>query len=368
MKSNNMRMAQLLFLSLPVIAALLLTSCGKKEEAPKEEVSQPVKTIVLGGGTSGTRGTYPGRVQALETADLAFLVGGQIIELPIKRGQPVNKEDLIARLDPQDYEQKFARERARFVEAQSDLNRYRKLYEDGVVPIADLKLKESEFEVTRADMNVAKKAFDDTYLKAPFSGVIAKQYHENFQNVQAKDPIVRLQDLSRLKIEISIPESDVVSAPSDPAAVRAISRFDNIPGREFPVAVEEWETEADAVTQTFLVKFTMAVPEDANIMPGMTATIELSKGILSTKGETQFVLPSVAVVAGTGDGQYVWVVDEEQMTVHKRSVQLGEVTGIGNIKITQGLATKDRVVVAGTGHLREGMNVTLETEALNSNR
>jgi RND family efflux transporter MFP subunit len=364
MKLNNLKSTQLFILSLPIIAALLLTSCGKKEEIAEEPVAQPVKSIVLGGGASGTRGSYPGTVRALETADLAFLVSGQIVELPIKRGQFVNKGELIARLDPQDYEQKFTRERAKFVEAQSDLNRYRKLYEEGVIPVADLKLKESEFEVTRANMKVAEKALNDTYLKAPFSGVIARQHHENFQNVQAKDPVVRLQDLSRLKIEISVPESDVAGAPADPESVEAVSRFDNIPDREFPLAIEEWETEADAVTQTFLVKFTMAVPEDANIMPGMSATVVLANEVLNKEEVTQFVLPSVAVAAGTGDGQHVWVVDEETMTVHKKPVQVGEVTGVGNIKITGGLASKDRVVVAGTSHLREGMKVTLETEAL----
>ena len=363
MRLSDIRSKQLFILTLTVSAALLLTSCGKKEEVKEEPVVKPVKTVLLGGGTSGSRGSYPGTVQALETADLAFLVGGQIVELPIKRGQAVNKGDLIARLDPQDYEQRFVREKAKFVEAQSDLNRYRKLYEDGVIPIADLKVKESEFEVTRADMKVAEKAFNDTYLKAPFSGVIAKQYYENFQNINAKAAVVRLQDLSRLKIEISVTESDIVDAPAEPGVVKASATFDTLPGKTFDIEVEEWETEADPVTQTFLVKFTMAVPENTNIMPGMTTTVILSQDILSTGEVTQFVLPSVAVAAGPGGGQYVWVVDEKTMTVNKRPVELGEVTGTGNIKITGGLSSKDRVVVAGIGNLREGMKVSLTSEA-----
>jgi multidrug efflux system membrane fusion protein len=71
------------------------------------------------------------------------------------------------------------------------------------------------------------------------------------------------------------------------------------------------------------------------------------------------IVPAAAVVgAPNGDG-FVWVVDESSMTVRKQQVQLGEMTGTSDIRITDGLQGGERVVIAGVSALTEGVQVRL---------
>jgi multidrug efflux pump subunit AcrA (membrane-fusion protein) len=105
----------------------------------------------------------------------------------------------------------------------------------------------------------------------------------------------------------------------------------------------------------------MEQPEGINILPGMTAkvTAVFESGSLTENISASIQVPAVAVVASDTGGAMVWVVDASDMTVHKRDVELGEVTGKDAIYITRGLSVGDRVAVAGVHKLREGMKVRL---------
>ena len=57
--------------------------------------------------------------------------------------------------------------------------------------------------------------------------------------------------------------------------------------------------------------------------------------------------------------QFVWVVEDGELTVHQRQVSVGEVTGTEGIRVTSGLEPGDRIVVTGVTQLREGMKIRL---------
>lgn len=57
---------------------------------------------------------FTGRVDAVQTVDLAFRVSGQLVELPVVEGQRIAKGDLIAALDPTDYENALREARVNF--------------------------------------------------------------------------------------------------------------------------------------------------------------------------------------------------------------------------------------------------------------
>ena len=87
------------------LLALLLISCGKKEEEKAEAIAvRPIKLMTVGSDLTGQTRKLPGTVRATKRVDLAFQVSGPLIELPVKEGQRVNRGDLVARIDPQDFE------------------------------------------------------------------------------------------------------------------------------------------------------------------------------------------------------------------------------------------------------------------------
>ena len=101
-----MKNKKLLFISVALIiliTGLTIVSCGKKE-APQEEVVRPVRVLMLEDKASGGQFQYPGTIDAIETVDISFEVNGTLIELPIKRGTVVKKGQMIAKLDPRDFQ------------------------------------------------------------------------------------------------------------------------------------------------------------------------------------------------------------------------------------------------------------------------
>ena len=111
---------------------------------------------------------------------------------------------------------------------------------------------------------------------------MARKLVEDFANVQAKQPVLILQDTSILEIEIAVPERDVVqSKRQDETKEQASERLkpqvivSAVPDREFPAKIKEYATTADPVTRTFPVKLNFDKPEDLNILPGMTARVRV---------------------------------------------------------------------------------------------
>jgi len=82
---------------------LFLTGCAEQEEKTETVVVRPVRTMVLTSSVSGRVRTFPGKVQASQQVDLAFRISGPLVEFPVKEGQAIKKNDLLARIDPRDY-------------------------------------------------------------------------------------------------------------------------------------------------------------------------------------------------------------------------------------------------------------------------
>jgi multidrug efflux system membrane fusion protein len=130
----------------------------------------------------------------------------------------------------------------------------------------------------------------------------------------------------------------------------------SIPGRSFKAQVSELATAADPATRTFAATFVFDNPGDVSIRSGMTAklTITVPDDVVGATGPS---IPSGAAIADETGSFYVWVVDPQTMTVARRSVELGELTG-ESVRVRSGLAGTEWIAVSGVHHLREGMVVS----------
>jgi RND family efflux transporter MFP subunit len=200
----------------------------------------------------------------------------------------------------------------------------------------------------------AKIQLEDCTLRAPYDGVIAQRFVELRQNVQAKAPVVKFQDVDEILVAVDVPETVMASGIRRSDIVQLMAEFSGASGLEFPVHITEVGQKADPVTQTFRVRVAMKAPPDLNLLPGMTGTVTATyrrAGILGRR----ILVPIAAVIKdGTGE-QVTWVVGADD-TVARRPVKLGEATG-GQIAIEDGLQPGDRIAVAGVTFLREGMKV-----------
>ena len=101
--------------------------------------------------------------------------------------------------------------------AQADLNRSERIYQQnpGAISKGQIDTERKAVEVAEAEARVAEKAVEDTVLRAPFDGLVARRLVEDFQNVLAKQAVMILQDISLLEIEISVPERDMTAGAID---------------------------------------------------------------------------------------------------------------------------------------------------------
>ena len=351
-KSSRDRFSAIL---MAVFFLFFLFSCSKKEEKAAVEVIRPVKMMAIASGGEAFKRAFPGKVQASQEVDLSFKVSGPLIELPVKEGKGVKKGQLLARIDPRDFKTNLDQAKARSLEAQQQFKRYKDLYIQKQVSKADFDKYKSSSDVARAEQTDARHALEDTYLKAPFAGVIAEKFVDNFQDVQAKQPIVSLQNVSSIEIHINVPEALMAMAMDKKDAI-AMAEFSTAPGKQYKLSVKEFSTRADPQTQTFQVTLLMKQPEDVNVLPGMTANVVVTGA--STEGtDDQIVIPAIAVFADESGTSHVWVVNPKTNKTHRRKVTTGNLTGKESIRITGGLAPGEMIAIAGVTQLREGMKV-----------
>jgi RND family efflux transporter MFP subunit len=339
------------------LGIIVCTGCGKGESETPEKI-YPVKLLTISSGQGLAGQTFPGKVRAAKRVDLSFRVSGPLMELPAEEGQLLKKGALVARILPRDFETNLKKSKARILKAEEQYNRYKDLYARNQVSKADLDKYKSERDVARAQEKEALDALKDTYLRSPFTGVVAKRYVENFEEIRAKQPIISLQDISEVEILIDVPETIMTSNITNDIS-EAYAQFSSAPEKKFPLKIKEYTTEADPKTHTYQVVLVMPQPKDINVLPGMTANV-IGKG---KEGALKGIIriPAIAVLGDPQGKGFVWVVDEE-MIVHKRSVVMGPMTGTNSILIPEGLKVGEKIIVAGLSKLEEGVKVMIQNK------
>jgi RND family efflux transporter MFP subunit len=239
--------------------------------------------------------------------------------------------------------------------AEQELQAARQLLEKGEMGREeDIQAQEAEVRGLEGRVVEANIQLRDTTLRAPYAGVIAQRFVEQGQNVQAKSPVVRLQDVEEIEIVVDVPETVMAADLQAADIVQMVVEFNTAPGIEFPVRIREIAQVADPTTQTFKVRAAMQSPADVRALPGMTANVTLSYRRASILGE-KIMVPVSAVMQQNDGKQIAWVLGADE-TVTQREVKLGAVSG-GDVEIASGLQPGDRIAVAGVTFLRDGMKV-----------
>jgi RND family efflux transporter MFP subunit len=358
-------------IQLVLISTILVTvfsGCAKEEEVAAGPTSRPVKIFTVAGGSADATRQFPARVDASQRAELAFRVGGRLQEILVREGDLVEKDQLVARLDPTDYQITLNDRQATFDKAQRNFNRGKELVDEGNISRTHFDQMEAEFKTARAALNQAQKDLEYTELQAPFAGRIARRQFENFEEVLARQTAFYLQDVSALDVIIGVPESLIRNirgaAPGDESnspqqrseRVKASVSFEGRTNTSFPLKFKEAATKVDEDTQTYQLTFIMDNPEGVTILPGMTARVDLDMSAIMVADNSYWV-PARAVQADRGLNPRVWVLDSSKMTVSSREVEIGRLSG-SSIEITSGLEGGEEIVAVGAPYLAEGMQVT----------
>jgi membrane fusion protein, multidrug efflux system len=406
-----------LTLLIPLSVLYLAIGCSQ-QDSPRPEVVRPVKTMVVIAGDDMHVRSFPGRVEGSKSVELAFQVSGILTNLPVKEGQSVVKNDLIAQLRQDEFQARLQSVQGQLDQARAGLNALQqgerpeeRLRREAEVRAAEARLANARIDYERFARLVQSSAVSRSeYDRAQTAYRVAQEDHRAALQILEQGTIARQEDIEAQQAQVRVLEGRLVEAnlqledatlraPYDGViarrfvdvgqnirakqpvvqfqdvdevdivadvpetimtAIRAAdivqmtAAFSGAPGLEFPVRLKEMAQVADPMTQTFQVRVAMKSPPDMNLLPGMTSTVSLTYRRARIL-DGRILVPISAVFKDSTGEQVAWVVGPDQ-TVSRRPVKIGEATG-GRIEIVEGLQPGDRIAVAGVTFLRQGMKV-----------
>lgn len=319
-----------------------------------EAEPRPAKLLTLT-AASGTRSeSLPAVVRSVRSTDLAFQVGGQIVDWNAIDGEQFQQGDVIARLDSRSFEAAVAQADAQYRNANSEYERALRLIDENAVSRSVVESRDAQRQVALAALDTAQKNLSDTVLRAPFSGSVGRTYVEQFQNVGPQQPVLVMQSRA-VEAIVNVPASFVLNSQQ----VRYFDtevELDAAPGQRFPAVFREAVGQADSSTQTFEAHFSFTPPANLVVLTGMTATLYFELELISTGEEARGVSIPLSAIMAEGDTRYVWLVSGRERVLERRDVRLREGVGAEMI-VTDGLAPGDTIVAAGGAYLQPGDRV-----------
>lgn len=350
--------------ALLLCASLLLSACSRP--VPTEEPVRSVKLVTVGLGQIGSSAEFAGEVRARVESRLGFRVAGKLMRRQAEPGQRVRAGDLLAQLDPQDYQLAADAARAQVSAASTnrdlaaaDFKRFKDLREQNFISSAELDRREANLKAAQAQLEQAQAQLAGqgnqaayTRLLADVSGVVTAVEAEVGQVLAAGTPVLRIAQDGARDVVFAVPEDKVQQIKTGSAVeVRGWSGGAPIIGR-----VREVAASADPVTRTFGVK----VAIDSRSAPPLGSTVSVLPQALARNGAPVIKLPTSAF-RQDGQTSAVWVLDSASMTVRLQPVQIATADG-NEVVVAAGLQPGMQVVVAGVHVLSPGQKVTIYKE------
>ncbi len=256
--------------------------------------NQPTyKTLAIDEGPLVISISASGTLNPVKSVQVGTQVSGMIQEIYVDFNAKVKKGQVIARIDPREWQAKFDQADANYILAKRNHDNNQRLIEKNFVSPAAFDQTLSAYKSAKAALTMAKKALDDTVIKAPVDGVVVKRSVEPGQTVaaslQAPELFIIAQDLADMQVETAIDESDVGRIVEGMPATFTVDAF---PGKVFKSQVKQIRKAPINIQNvvTYTVLLTAQNP-DLKLLPGMTANAT----IITEQKESVMRIPNAAL-------------------------------------------------------------------------
>jgi membrane fusion protein, multidrug efflux system len=362
------------------------TSPARVSVAPVEATQQLIARFIQATGT----------LMAEERADVAAETAGRVVAAPIERGTALGQGAVLIQLSPTETDAQ-AREadanaaqiearlgvtaekpfdvdsvpevqnaRATFDLAQSEFARIRSLLDQRVVSQSEFDQRRTQVEATRqqyeaakngalqqyqslqaarARVSLARKALDDTVVRAPFSGLVSERLVSVGDYVTRGMKVAVVVRIDPLRAQLTVPEQFISAvAVGQPITFEV----DAYPGRQFEGKIRYVSPTLQADQRALTVE--AVVPNAGNALkPGLFATARIQQ----PKQTVAILVPASAVQTAAGTSR-VWVVNGDR--VEERVVTIGQPLDT-LVEVTNGLKAGERVATANVAQLADGMAI-----------
>lgn len=334
------------------VVVLLLTFGCKDDGNTGNTEPRAVKLVTPTIDKGEVNFEFNGEVSESLKAGIAFRVGGPVTGIFAEEGDFVQAGDLMASIDPRDFQVGLSAAEAQLNQSRAEYERYHQLFNQGKLPANSYEKMKTAFVAAQSNWEKAKNALADTRLLAPFSGYIFKKDINRHETIAPGYPVYTIINLNELEVAFGVPETMIGQMNA-----QIIANVD-IAGLEVPASVKSIAGKAGD-NNLYEVKLSVKNPDFNRIKPGMSAKVHIT--INNHLANLPFILP-VEAVFYRQQQPYVWIFNETSGTVSSREVITGNLCSAGQIEIRQGLTGSEQVISAGVNSLFEGQRVNVKSQ------
>ena len=333
------------FLLIPALAALIVSACGGQQtQQQMEQRVELVETASLALSDISRELEFSTTLEGWQTLNVAPSLTGKIEHIYVEVGTNVGSGTMLVRMDQNQY----TTTKLTYTNLGVEMQRMESLRESGAVSQQTYDQTRLSYEQTKESLDFLEK---NTYVRAPFSGVISAKNYEDGE-LYSGQPILVLTQIHTLKALIAIPESyyPVVKKGMEVEITSEI-----YPGETFPATIDIVYPTVDPASHTFQAR--LRIPNSGlKLRPGMYVKTKMSMGMARA-----MVVPYQAVLKLTGSNdRYVFLDDGG---VAKRVfVKLGQRFDENIEVISDELQEGDRLVVVGQAKLVDGAKINVARE------
>lgn len=334
-----------------LVATSLIFACWQVWAEDASDAPLPVRTMLVPEPTVMIERQFFGRITAKDTVSLAFEVGGQIETLQAPEGAFVPKGTLIGVLDLGPFERRVERAELAYEQTVRALRRAQSLALKSVASQVRAEDAQTAFDLATVELRVARAALEDAHIFAPFDAQVSDRIASPHAFTEPGQPIVRLHDLSELRVQFDLPER-LLREVGD---VREVTFLGAVPGLQdtIPLRFREFRAETGEIGQGYTVS--LAIDPDAakTLRPGQTMQV---RGRIASETRDH-IIPSTAIAIAPDGTQYVVMIEQSDAGLVAVHAPISIVAPTGSTLSVQGLQSGIEIVEVGAHAVANGARV-----------
>jgi membrane fusion protein (multidrug efflux system) len=317
------------------------------EDDDEKEEAVPVEVAALGQGPIESVLSFSSSLEVESQVQVFSQAKRLVRELLIEEGDPVERGQLLLRLQDEEQRSALNRVESELSKARKEFERNERLHEQEL--ISDQQFADTHFEFERLQIALedAERELSYTEVRAPISGTITQRTVNLGDQVQIGQDLFQIMNFDTMVARVFVPEKHLPALrPGLEARISAAATGD----REFTARVERIAPIVEARSGT--VKVTVAVGRQAGLRPGLYVDVDL---VTATHADALLV-PKRALVYDN-DQMFVYRLGEERRV--ERVYIEAALSDRDWIEPAEGLTSGDEIVIAGQAGLKDGALVEL---------
>lgn len=290
-----------------------------------------------------------GTTRANEQVEITTKYSDLVDDISFNDGQRVKKGDVLVQLNNQEAKGKVRELQANLAESEAQLNRFQDLLARNATSRSLVDEQEAKTKAISAQLSTAQTILNSLTIKAPFDGILGFRQISVGAFVNSGDIITSLDDLSKVKVDFSVPERFLTTLNIGQTITAISTAYRN---EIFVGKISSIDSRIDAITRTLKVRAEID-NQDFKLRPGMLLNVSIERQV-----DTVLQLPESAIIPIEND-HFIFVVEQDK--AKKVSVKIGR-RQPGIVEIISGVSAGSVVVIEGALKLRNGSSVKVLQE------